>query len=127
MLLVFLKVFVDGPVHPDDASEEYEGERRQDDQVVGDVSRRQYLETEEGAAAEELAEEGHDDEDETVADAVCKAVEQHQHRKIGCLEDISYANGWITKEQVEQTIKLMGKSQYGQYLKDVLDGKYINK
>ena len=56
-----------------------------------------------------------------------KTVEQHQHRKIGCLEDISYANGWITKEQVEQTIKLMGKSQYGQYLRGVLDGKYINK
>jgi len=56
-----------------------------------------------------------------------KTVEQHQHRKIGCLEDIAYNNGWITREQVEETIRVMGKSQYGQYLKDVLEGKYINK
>jgi glucose-1-phosphate thymidylyltransferase len=56
-----------------------------------------------------------------------KTVEQHQHRKIGCLEDIAYSNGWIDVAQVEETIKLMGKSQYGQYLRDVLDGKYINK
>ena len=56
-----------------------------------------------------------------------KTVEQHQHRKIGCLEDIAYYNGWITKEQVEETIRLMGKSQYGQYLKDLLEGKFINR
>ena len=56
-----------------------------------------------------------------------KTVEQHQHRKIGCLEDIAYRNGWIGREQVEKTIESMGKSQYGQYLKDVLEGKYINK
>ena len=56
-----------------------------------------------------------------------KTVEQHQHRKIGCLEDIAYNNGWITKEQVEETIRLMGKSQYGQYLKDLLEGKFINR
>ncbi|MCR4688526.1 MAG: glucose-1-phosphate thymidylyltransferase RfbA [Saccharofermentans sp.] len=56
-----------------------------------------------------------------------KTLEQHQHRKIGCLEDIAYGNGWISKEEVEQTIAKMGKSQYGQYLKAVLDGKYINK
>ncbi|MBR1796742.1 MAG: glucose-1-phosphate thymidylyltransferase RfbA [Clostridiales bacterium] len=55
-----------------------------------------------------------------------KTVEQHQHRKIGCLEDIAYANGWITEAQMKETIEIMGKSQYGQYLKDVLEGKYIN-
>ncbi|MCQ2516089.1 MAG: glucose-1-phosphate thymidylyltransferase RfbA [Saccharofermentans sp.] len=56
-----------------------------------------------------------------------KTFEQHQHRKIGCLEDIAYNNGWISREMVEETIRIMGKSQYGQYLKDVLEGKYINK
>ncbi len=56
-----------------------------------------------------------------------KTVEQHQHRKIGCLEDIAYNNGWISREQVEETIRLMGKSQYGQYLKDLLEGKFINR
>ncbi len=56
-----------------------------------------------------------------------KTVEQHQHRKIGCLEDMAYSNGWIDRAGVEAAIKKMGKSQYGQYLQAVLDGKYINK
>ena len=56
-----------------------------------------------------------------------KTIEQHQHRKIGCLEDIAYLNGWIDRSQVEEAIRKMGKSQYGQYLQAVLDDKYINK
>lgn len=27
-----------------------------------------------------------------------KTIEQHQHRKIACLEEIAYLNGWISKE-----------------------------
>lgn len=54
-----------------------------------------------------------------------KTIEQHQHRKVGCLEDIAYNNGWIGREAVEEAIRIMGKSQYGQYLKDILDGKYM--
>lgn len=54
-----------------------------------------------------------------------KTMETHQHRKIGCLEDIAYMNGWITREDVEAVIKTC-KNQYGQYLRDVLDGKYID-
>jgi len=52
-------------------------------------------------------------------------VENHQNRKIGCLEDIAYINGWISREQVEEVIKVC-KNQYGRYLQDVLDGKYID-
>ncbi|MBR4109676.1 MAG: glucose-1-phosphate thymidylyltransferase RfbA [Oscillospiraceae bacterium] len=54
-----------------------------------------------------------------------KTVETHQNRKIGCLEDIAYINGWITREDVEAVIKVY-KNQYGRYLQDVLDGKYID-
>jgi len=54
-----------------------------------------------------------------------KTVEDHQNRKIGCLEDIAYINGWITREDVEAVIKIY-KNQYGRYLQDVLDGKYID-
>ncbi len=56
-----------------------------------------------------------------------KTIETHQHRKIACLEEIAYLNGWITQEQVLQTYETLKKNQYGQYLKDVLDGKYIDK
>jgi len=53
-------------------------------------------------------------------------VEKHQHRKIACLEDIAYTNGWITREDVLETYEVMKKNQYGQYLKDVIDGKYVD-
>ena len=64
---------------------------------------------------------------ESLVDATnfVKTIEQHQHRKIGCLEEIGYLNGWITREEVLQTYEVMKKNEYGQYLKDVLDGKYI--
>ena len=65
---------------------------------------------------------------ESLVDATnfVKTVETHQHRKIGCLEEIAYLNGWITREEILETYELLKKNQYGQYLKDVLDGKYID-
>ena len=56
-----------------------------------------------------------------------KTVETHQHRKIACLEEIAYLRGWITREQVMETYEILKKNQYGKYLKDVLDGKYVDK
>lgn len=53
-------------------------------------------------------------------------VETHQHRKIACLEEIAYLNGWISREELEQAYEEFKKNQYGHYLKDVLDGKYID-
>ena len=53
-----------------------------------------------------------------------KTIEQHQHRKIACLEEIAYLNGWISKEEVLKVYEVLKKNEYGQYLKDVLDGKY---
>ena len=58
---------------------------------------------------------------------VVKTVETHQHRKIACLEEIAYLNGWITKEQVLESYEVLKKNQYGKYLKDVLDGRYVDK
>ena len=64
---------------------------------------------------------------ESLVDATnfVKTIETHQHRKIGCLEEIAYLNGWITREEILETYEVLKKNQYGQYLKDVLDGKYI--
>ena len=53
-----------------------------------------------------------------------KTIESHQHRKIGCLEEIAYLNGWITKEVLQELCEIYKQNQYGQYLKAVLDGKY---
>lgn len=56
-----------------------------------------------------------------------KTIEQHQHRKIACLEEIAYLNGWITRSEVLLAYEVMKKNQYGQYLKDVLEGKYMDE
>ena len=65
---------------------------------------------------------------ESLVDATnfVKTVETHQHRKIACLEQIAYLNGWISKEDVMAVYEVLKKNQYGQYLKDVLDGKYLD-
>lgn len=63
---------------------------------------------------------------ESLVDATnfVKTIEQHQHRKIACLEEIGYLNGWISKSDLMKVYETMKKNQYGQYLKDVMDGKY---
>lgn len=65
---------------------------------------------------------------ESLVDATnfVKTVETHQHRKVACLEEIAYLNGWISKEEVLKVYEVLKKNQYGQYLKDVLDGKYLD-
>lgn len=55
-----------------------------------------------------------------------KTVETHQHRKVGCIEEIAYLNGWITREQLTALAQPLCKNEYGQYLKDVMSGKFIN-
>lgn len=54
-----------------------------------------------------------------------KTIEEHQHRKIACLEEIAYENGWITHEDLARTYETYKKNQYGDYLKKILDRKYI--
>lgn len=65
---------------------------------------------------------------DSLADATnfVRTVETHQHRKIACLEEIAYLNGWITKAQIEKLYEPMLKNEYGKYLKDVADGKFLD-
>ena len=65
---------------------------------------------------------------ESLVDATnfVKTMETHQHRKLGCLEEIAYLNGWITREEVMAAYEELKQNQYGQYLKDVLAGKFID-
>lgn len=55
-----------------------------------------------------------------------KTVETHQHRKVACLEEIAYLNGWITKQQLIKLYEPMLNNQYGQYLKAIVEGKFID-
>lgn len=65
---------------------------------------------------------------ESLVDATnfVRTVESHQHRKIACLEEIAYLNRWITRDQLLENIEPLKKNQYGQYLLDVLAGKFID-
>ena len=54
-----------------------------------------------------------------------KTIEDHQHRKIACLEEIAYKNKWIDENKLLEAYETYKKNEYGRYLKDVLDGKYI--
>ena len=59
---------------------------------------------------------------ESLVDATnfVKTMEQHQHRKIACLEEIAYLNGWISKEDVLAAYDVLKKNQYGQYFKSCI-------
>ncbi len=49
-----------------------------------------------------------------------EALEERQGLKIACLEEIAWDLGYITAEQVKQEAERMGKSSYGEYLRQLL-------
>lgn len=54
-----------------------------------------------------------------------KVIEQRAGIEISAPEEISYRNGWITKEQLFESADRYGKSEYGKYLRKVAEGKII--
>ena len=54
-----------------------------------------------------------------------RTVETHQHRKISCIEEIAYENGWIDKERMIKAYERYN-NQYGKYLKNVDEGGYYS-
>ncbi|WP_445427658.1 glucose-1-phosphate thymidylyltransferase RfbA [Alishewanella sp. HL-SH05] len=52
-----------------------------------------------------------------------ETLEKRQGYKVACLEEIAFNRGWLSKEQLEVTGKLMSKNSYGQYLLEVAEGK----
>lgn len=50
------------------------------------------------------------------ASTFIECIEKRQGLKIGCLEEIAFRKGWITKEQLAETAQPMIKNEYGQYL-----------
>ena len=65
---------------------------------------------------------------ESLVDATnfVRTIEEHEHRKIACLEEIAYKNGWIDLNRIKKAYEIYKKNEYGKYLKDVIDGKYID-
>jgi glucose-1-phosphate thymidylyltransferase len=47
-------------------------------------------------------------------------IEHRQGFKVACLEELAYRKGWLTREQVAEEARLLSKTQYGQYLAQLL-------
>jgi glucose-1-phosphate thymidylyltransferase len=45
-----------------------------------------------------------------------RTVETRQGLQIACLQEIAYENGWMTRDDVRESVKDMLKTEYGQYL-----------
>ncbi len=52
-----------------------------------------------------------------------RVIEKRQGTKIGCIEEIAYRNGFISKKQLLQQAEELKKSGYGLYLKKVAEEK----
>lgn len=49
-----------------------------------------------------------------------ETIEVRQGFKVACLEEISYNNGWLTKDDLLKQARLMSKNGYGQYLSQLI-------
>ena len=52
-----------------------------------------------------------------------EVIEKRQGLKIGCIEEIAYAKGWINDEQMARQAKIYAKSGYGEYLNNLVKHK----
>lgn len=50
-----------------------------------------------------------------------ETIEKRQGYKIACLEEIAYANRWISRDDLSDLAKPLSKNGYGQYLLSLLD------
>lgn len=64
---------------------------------------------------------------ESLADATAfvRMIESHQGLKIGCIEEIAYKNGWMTKDALLAQAELMKNNEYGGHLLKVAAGKIL--
>ena len=53
-----------------------------------------------------------------------RVIESREGIQISAPEEIAYRNGWITREQLDESASVYGKSPYGQHLRNVVSGKY---
>ncbi|MBO7312404.1 MAG: glucose-1-phosphate thymidylyltransferase RfbA, partial [Alistipes sp.] len=57
------------------------------------------------------------------ASTYIEVLEKRQGLKVGCIEEIAYANGWITAEKLQALAEPMRGNQYGEYLLSLVDRK----
>ena len=52
-----------------------------------------------------------------------QVIEDRQGKKIGCIEEIAYEQGFIDAQQLRKVAQPLLKSGYGQYLINLIDNK----
>ena len=53
-----------------------------------------------------------------------RAVERSQGISVSALEEVAFENGWICKDELISAAEKYGKSDYGQHLKKVAEGRF---
>lgn len=61
----------------------------------------------------------------TQASQFVQVIEERQGFKIGCIEEVAYKNGFISKDQLIKLAEPLLKSGYGQYLMDIAEEKVV--
>ena len=85
----------------------------------------------EGRLSAEILSRGYTWMDAGTIDSLRKAtnfvcmIEQYQGMSISALEEIAYRYGWISKESLIKSAERYGKSQYGEHLMAVAEGRVI--
>ncbi len=55
------------------------------------------------------------------ASSFIQAIEERQGLKVGCLEEVSWRNGWIGLDELRREATALGSSSYGAYLRDLVE------
>jgi glucose-1-phosphate thymidylyltransferase len=50
-----------------------------------------------------------------------RTLTNRQGLQTGCLEEIAFESGWISKEDLQKRAALFSKNDYGTYLNSLLD------
>ena len=50
-------------------------------------------------------------------------IETRQGLQVACLQEIAFENQWMTADEIRSSIKDMMKTEYGQYLMRITEGK----
>jgi glucose-1-phosphate thymidylyltransferase len=61
------------------------------------------------------------------AGELIRTFEQRQGLRIGCIEEIAYRQGWIDAQQLAKIGAAQGKSEYGQYLRQLAERPMSNE
>ena len=55
------------------------------------------------------------------ASVFVEIIERRQGYKIGCLEEIAWNNGWLSRAQILKNADPLSKNSYGQYLANLVN------